>query len=73
MSYDIIVRFPDQKTADEFCGQMSDGWGEGFCDFSFWRRKEGADLAQPKNSDFEAVYAPDGTRIYFVDRLFELE
>ena len=41
MSYDIILRFPDKETANEFAGQMSDRAGEGFCDFSFWRQKEG--------------------------------
>lgn len=49
--YDIIVRFPTKKLADEFCGQMSDGFGEGFCDFSYYRQKEGT--TGRKNSDYE--------------------
>lgn len=32
--HDIIVRFPSKEMADYFCGQMSDGFGEGFCDFT---------------------------------------
>jgi hypothetical protein len=70
--YDIIVRFPTKKLADEFCGQMSDGFGEGFCDFSYYRQKEGT--TGRKNSDYEEVTssAPEGTKVYFVDRIFEL-
>jgi hypothetical protein len=33
--YQIIVEFPSKKLGEEFCGQMSDGFGEGLCDFSF--------------------------------------
>jgi hypothetical protein len=70
--YDIIVRFPTKKLADEFCGQMSDGFGEGFCSFEHYRQKEGT--TGKKNSDYEKVTssAPEGTRVYFVDRIFEL-
>jgi hypothetical protein len=73
-SYDIVVRFPSKKLADEFCGQMSDGAGEGFCDFSFFRQKEGTD--GKKNSDYEVVKTaegeiPEGTRVFFVNGLFE--
>lgn len=68
MSYDIIVRFPNKKIADEFCGQMSDGIGENFCDFSFWRQKDGTDGSKP--SDFERVTEGDRP-VYFVNDLFE--
>ena len=67
MAYDIIVRFPDKKTADEFCGQMSDGAGEGFCDFSFWRQKDGT--TGKRKEDFEKV-TDEGRRVYFVDSVF---
>ena len=53
MSYDIVVRFPDKKMADEFCGQMSDGFGEGLCDFDFHKQKEGTDGT--KNSHYEKI------------------
>lgn len=66
MSYDIIVRFPSKEMADEFCGQMSDGFGEGFCDFSFWQQKPGTD--GKKKEDYERITsdAPKGTEVYFV-------
>jgi hypothetical protein len=68
MSYDIIVRFPNQKTADKFAGQMSDGIGENYCDFSHWRQKEGTD--GKKQEDFEKVFE-GGKRVYFVSEIFE--
>lgn len=71
MSYDIIVRFPNKKLADEFCGQMSDGFGEGLCDFSFWQQKPGT--TGKKNSDFVKVTssAPEGTPVFFVNSITE--
>jgi hypothetical protein len=64
--YDIIVRFPTKEMADEFCSQMSDGWGEGFCNFSYWQQKPNTD--GKNNSDFEKVTssAPEGTPVFFV-------
>jgi len=76
MSYDIVVRFETEKLANEFCGQMSDGWGEGFCDFSpSFRQKPGTDGT--KNDHYERITTqegevPAGTRIYFMKRLFEM-
>jgi hypothetical protein len=69
--YDIIVRFPNKEMADKFCGQMSDGFGEGFCDFSFWQQKPGTD--GKKREDFEKIKssAPEGTDVYFVKSIFE--
>lgn len=66
--FDIIVRFPNEKIADEFCGQMSDGFGEGLCDFSFHRKKAGTKGDKP--SDYEAVYE-GSRRVYFVNRITE--
>lgn len=65
--YDIIVRFPSKEMADEFCGQMSDGFGEGLCDFTGSRQKPGT--TGKKNSDFERITdsAPEGTPVYFVN------
>jgi hypothetical protein len=70
MSYDIILRFPNKEAADEFCGQMSDGFGENYCDFSFHRQIEGTDGT--KNEHYERVTssAPDGTEVYFVNDVF---
>ena len=67
--HDIIVRFPDKETADDFCAQMSDGFGEGFCDFSFWQQKPGTD--GKSNDDYERVTAEDGTEVYFVSEIFD--
>jgi hypothetical protein len=66
--HDIIVRFPTKELADEWCGQMSDGFGEGFCAFNHHRQKPGTDGR--KNSDYEQV-TEDGKRVYFVDSIFE--
>lgn len=70
MPYDIVVRFPNKELADAFCGQLSDGFGEGLCDFSFWRQKEGTDGT--KQAHFEKVttdsVAPK-TPVYFLNSL----
>lgn len=52
--------------ADYFCTQMSDGFGEGFCDFSFWSQKPGS--SGKLTEDFEKITdrAPPGTPVYFV-------
>ena len=74
MSYDIVVRFPSKAMADKFCGQMSDGFGENFCDFSFHRQKKGTD--GKKASDYERVVTaegeiPAGTKVFFVNSIEE--
>ena len=65
--YDIIVRFKSKKDADYFCGQMSDGFGEGLCDWSPWRQKPNTTGKSMK--DFEKVTssAPEGTKVFFVE------
>lgn len=71
MSYDIIVRFPNKKLAKEFCSQMTDGFGEGFCDFSAWEKLPGTDGS--KHEDWKKVTgsAPDGTPVFFVNSIFD--
>ena len=64
MSYDIVVRFPTKKMADYFAGQMSDGFGEGFCNFSFWEQIEGTDGT--KKEHFRKVKDELGRPVYFV-------
>ena len=61
--HDIIVRFPSKEMADYFCRQMSDGYGEGFCDFSFWRQKP--NTTGKNREDFERV-TDNGLEVYFV-------
>lgn len=68
MSYDIIIRFPNKKTADRFAGQMSDGFGESFCDFSFWQQLPGTDGTD--SSHFVKV-TEGKTPVYFVNSIFE--
>ena len=67
MAYDIIVRFPTKELADEFCGQMSDGFGEGLCDFSFWKPNE-----QREPGETAMAIIEGGKRVYYVERLFDL-
>lgn len=71
MSYDIIVRFPSKEFADAFCGQMSDGFGEGWCDWRSYRQKPGT--TGKRNKDFERITgsAPEGTPIHFVNDMEE--
>lgn len=38
--YDVVVRFSSKEIAEKFMMQMSDGFGEGFCDFSVWNKTE---------------------------------
>jgi hypothetical protein len=68
MSYDIIVRFPSKKLAQEFTGQMSDGVGESFCDFSYWQKLPNTDGT--KASDFVKVTEGE-TPVFFVNSIFE--
>ena len=68
--YDILVRFPSKKIADEFCGQMSDGFGENFCDFSFHRQKEGTKGDKAEHYERITSDAPKDTPVYFVKHIF---
>ena len=67
--YDIIVRFPTKELADEWCGQMSDGFGENFCDFAHWKRKDGTDGS--KREHFEKIVGLSGEPVYFVTKIFD--
>lgn len=67
--YDIIVRFPNKEMADIFCSQMSDGFGEGFCNFSYWQQKAGT--SGKDREDYEKITssAPEGTPVFFVNSI----
>lgn len=73
MTYDIIVRFPNKELADEFCGQMSDGFGEGFCDFSFWDNDPDNNIHGMANPRKVIAMNAAGTAVpvYFVNAIFE--
>lgn len=67
--YQIVVEFPSKEIADQFCGQMSDGFGEGFCNFSFHRQIPGTD--GKKNEHYERVKDETGRSVFFVKEIFE--
>ena len=67
--YRIVIEFPTKKLADEWCGQMSDGFGENLCDFSFHRQKP--NTTGTKESDFEQVKDEQGKDVYFVNEIFD--
>lgn len=67
MSYDIIVRFPTKEIADYFCRQMSDGFGEGFCDFNGWKKIEGKDGSDISHFEQITSSAPEETPVFFVN------
>jgi len=68
--HDIIIRFPDEETADTFCGQLSDGFGSNYCDFNFRRHKEGTDGSAPDHYELVTSSAPEGTKVFFVDAIY---
>ena len=69
MAFQIVVEFPNEETANHFCGQLSDGFGEKYCDFSFHRQKENT---SGKNAeDWEEIYDTEGRRIYYVNKMFQ--
>ena len=56
---------------DQFCGQMSDGFGEGFCNWTRWRQKPGT--TGKNHGDFEQVKdKATGLDVFFVKEIFEL-
>jgi len=67
MAYRIIVEFPDKETADAFCSQMEDGFGENVCDFSRWRQKPNTNGTSA--DDFEQVLDEHGTQVCFIASL----
>lgn len=66
VEHQIIVRFPTKEMADYWCGQMSDGLGEDWCGFSFWRQIAGTDGLKAEHYEKITSSAPDGTEVYFV-------
>ena len=67
MSYQIIVQFKNKESAEEFCGQMSDGFGENYCNFSHHRQLEGTEGNKPEH------YVKDvgdcGRKIFYVKHI----
>ncbi len=48
---------------------MSDGFGEGLCNFSHWYQKPGT--TGKRREDFEKI-VEDGKPVFFVKEIFEL-
>lgn len=70
--YDIVVRFPSERLAKQFIAQMTDGWGEGFCEFTPWCRKEGTDGTHKEDWEKLTVSAvAEGTPVCFVNDIFD--
>ena len=63
MAYQIIIEFPNKAVANEFCGQMSDGFGENFCDFDFYKLEKGT---------YKEVHK-DKKRVFFVNEVYYVE
>lgn len=68
MPYQIIIEFPDKEIADRFCGQMSDGFGEEFCDFSSWKQLDGTDGTK---SEHYVKHIEDNRSVFYVNSLGE--
>lgn len=68
MSYDIVVRFKNKEDADYWCGQMSDGFGEGFCNFSYWSPKRLRDGSRYREVTAETTVV-SGTPIFYVSSI----
>jgi hypothetical protein len=67
--FQIVIEFPNKEMADEFCGQMSDGFGEGLVHFSHWKQLPNTDGKKPEH--FIKVYDEKGRPVFFVDEIYE--
>ena len=61
---EIIVRFKDQETQDKFIGQMMDGFGENYTDFTHWHWYE-------EGKQYIKEYCLEGRLICTVNEVFE--
>ena len=64
---EIIIRFPSVEVLQEFCVQMTDGFGEGWCLFQCERKK--ANTEGNCKEDFEAAFDEQGRLICFIDSI----
>ena len=60
----LIIEFPSEEMMEYFIGQMSDGYGEGWCGFSTVEQKPNTE--GNKMEDYEKVVDVDGNPICFV-------
>jgi len=65
--YQIIIEFPNKKIADEWCGQMSDGFGEDYCDFSHWYQLPNTD--DKSKNHYIKKYDEHGRQIFYINNL----
>jgi len=61
----ITIEFPSLEMLEYFIGQMSGGFGEGFCDFSTSRQK--INTTGNKLEDYEKITDKEGNLVCFVD------
>ncbi len=73
MSHRIIVEFPDRETANKFCAELSDGFGESECEFSAWRQLPGTDGTKREHFERATGSAPEGTTVCFCRSVGRLE
>jgi hypothetical protein len=65
---EIVVRFPNEEIMKAFLGQMMDGYGESFFDFTHWH-----EIQNPEGeSTFEKQYDEEGRLICTCDSVGQL-
>lgn len=69
MAHQIVIEFPTKEMADRFCGQMSDGFGEQFVDFSFYQQIPGTDGKSREH--YRKVKDELGRDVYFITHMEE--
>jgi hypothetical protein len=62
MKNEIIIKFPNKEIKNKFLGQMSDGVGENFSDFSLFHEENGKYLKK---------YDSEGRLICIVNEIFD--
>lgn len=73
MSYQIIVEFPDKRTAEKFMVGLMDGGGENLCDFTWWRQLPGTDGSEEEHFERAVGSAPEGTPLCFCSKVWDQE
>lgn len=60
---EIIVRFKNEDVMKSFIGQMVDGFGGNYCDFTHWTEDE--------NGHYSKQYDKEGRLICTVNKFFD--
>jgi hypothetical protein len=67
----IVLEFDNEEEKNWFCGQMSDGFGENFCDFCFSKRLDGTDGTKAEH--YIKIKDELDREVYFVNKFEEEE